>query len=64
MGGRKKISFHSKVIIQLSEGGDICYEELQLNYNLIGESKYKRLVIGFSFMFWKKVGREMKAFDI
>lgn len=63
MGGRKNI-FHGKVIIQLSEGGDICYEDLQLNYNLIGESKYKRLVIGFSFMFWKKVEREMKAFDI
>lgn len=37
-GREKKKSFHSEVIIQLSKGGDICYEELQLNCLISGSN--------------------------
>lgn len=35
--GEMPVPSHSEVVIQLSEGGDSYYEELQLNDNLIGQ---------------------------
>lgn len=60
----KKISFHSEVIIQLSEGSDIFYEELQLNYNLIGESNIQDGLLHFHSCFGRRWEGKRKAFDI
>lgn len=61
---KKHLSFHSEVIIQLSEGGDICYEELQLNYNLIRESNIKDWLLDFLSCFGRRWEGEGKGFDI